>query len=209
MIAGFAKTGPATQLPVTLDEFRLRLGDAPESDEELTQYLEEATDMVEEVTWVSPLDSTYDVTYDSTQMLGRHECGVVLPRWPVLEGGVTTFQYRDSADTWQIMPAENYELEHLRKPAVIRLKGNPPELGSGMPIYKITFKAGWDDTSDVPAGFKAAIMMAAEGAMDGCECPQNQIGMGGPTDKALKAYEVPRSGADTRRLTKPSDRYVA
>ena len=208
MFAGFTVTKPAKTLPVDRNNhLKVRLGDVPETDQELDAFLIAAVDQVEQVTGLALQPQTCEVTYDSLQSLGKHTVGVLLPRWPFI--AIDSFEYRDTEGDWQQMPAENYEVDPSTKPTKVRLRGSPPTIHSQeLPAYRIEFRTGYPEDK-VPAGLKAAIMMAVEGDLDGCECPGKAIGGGGVTDHALKVYEVPKIGYHLRVLSKPTDSYAA
>ena len=150
------KTNPAVE-PVSLNEAKdhLRVDEATE-DDLISRLISVSREHLEDYCNRGLITQTWELTQDGFDDDGL----ILLPRPPVQS--VTEIQYVDTDQVTQTLAADQYVLDSISEPGVIRAAHNVewPSISDDSGSVKITYVVGYGDAaSDVPTPLKQAMLL--------------------------------------------------
>lgn len=163
-MSSIVQTVAPTQLPVDLDELKMRLKITSNDQDSLLQsYLEAATEYCQEYQWAQYCTATFVERFDS------FPCYFVPQRTPLIS--VTSIVYNDTSNTSQTYSSGNYTVDSYSKPARIVPAYNTtwPTTYGHVNDVTLTYTAGYGTPADVPEEIRHAILLKAAQAYGDCE----------------------------------------
>ena len=152
-------TAPESE-PITLAEFKAHIDySASDRDDYQNALITTAREYCEKCTRRSLYTQTRQLSMDA---FGGSLRVIELPYGPVQS--ITSVVYVDENGDSQTISADNYQLDNNREPARLapaRLCTWPSTDNETLAAVTITYVTGWDDTDNIPTGYKHAIKLLA------------------------------------------------